>query len=122
MFRDIQYFIEDQWIGIAVGAGLGAIILFLALLFTDSGFNEADCAEEVVAAEAALVGEIIEGIGPELIQMQLQIQALQAQVEAGSNGPSGDAGIRMNERLGAYSDAAGEFYCFPVEGAGFPSG
>lgn len=29
------------------------------------------------------------------------------------------ASIVPNEDLGAFSDPAGEFYCFPVDGAGF---
>jgi hypothetical protein len=119
MLREIRYFFEDYWLPLVIGFAAGSIVLLGILFFTDSGFNESDCSEEVLAAEAALVGEMLEAIGPELIQMQLQIQALQAQVEAGSNGSSGDAGIRPNEALGAYSDPAGEFYCFPTEGAGF---
>lgn len=120
-FVGIGIFFEDMWPGLVVGVAFGAGVL-LAILLLVGTFDAPDCSAEVAEAQAEVVGEILVGIGPELVSMQLQIQALQAQVEAGSNGPSGDSGIRPNEELGAYSDAAGEFYCFPTEGAGFPSG
>ncbi len=123
-FVGIGIFFEDQLAGLLVGLAFGAGVLLAILLLTGS-LDDADCSAEVEAAEAALVGEMLEAIGPEIIQMSLQIMSLQEQLaaaEAQSNGPSGDSGIRPNEELGAYSDAAGEFYCFPTEGAGFPSG
>jgi hypothetical protein len=33
--------------------------------------------------------------------------------------PGAPLQLSENEELGAFSDPAGEFYCFPVEGAGF---
>lgn len=115
--RKARWFIEDHalWLlplMLAVGLGLGA------LLFS----GDADCSEQIAEAEAAMVGKLL-GEVTEVIVLPavMQIQQLQAQLALAqaNTGNLADAAIRPNEELGAYSDPAGEFYCFPVEGAGF---
>jgi len=120
--RGIGIFIEDLWPGILVGFAAGVGLLLALLVLTDAGFNEPDCAEAVLEARAEMVGDVLSSATAILYGSQLEIANLQAQLDAQSNGSGGDAGIRPNEELGAWSDAAGEFACFPVEGAGFPSG
>ena len=121
ILRGIPVFLEDQLPGLVVGLVFGAGVL-LAILFSTGSLDDADCSAEVEAAELAMVeqilGEVMESV---VLPAVVQIQALQAQLSLAQaqNGPGGDSGIRQNEELGAWSDAAGEFACFPVEGAGF---
>lgn len=121
-FRGIGAFIEDLWPGILVGFAFGVALLLALLVLTDAGFNESDCATEVLEARAELAAEILSDVGPMLLAAQIEMDMLRAELAgAQSNGSSAASGIRQNEELGAWSDAAGDFYCFPVEGAGFGS-
>ena len=115
--RGIGAFIEDQLPGLLAGLGLGAILLGVLVLFGSFGFSN-DCADEVADAVSqveAEIGPLLFGALSKVIQLQDDVQSLKARIAAcqASHGPSGASAIRMNEELGAYSDAAGDFYCFP---------
>jgi hypothetical protein len=86
------------------------VVLILFLLFS----APADCSAEVEEAQVELIEGVMTSVSGLVLQASLRIAVLEGQLErASQDGPSGDAGIRMNERLGAYSDAAEEFVCFP---------
>jgi hypothetical protein len=111
ILRGIGAFIEDQLPGLLGGVAFGAgVVLILFLLFRPA----ADCADEVEAGQREVIEGVMGQVSGIVMEASLRIRALRFQLqEAQSNGPSGDSGIRMNESLGAYSDAAGEFTCFP---------
>jgi hypothetical protein len=116
--RNARWFIED-WSIVIVPVLLAAVIVLAVLAFSGS---EPDCSAQIEEAEIQLVGEMLEAFSPVIVAAEIKIQYLQNQLEAAQSGNSGVSAIRPNEELGAYSDPAGEFYCFPVEGAGFPGG
>ncbi len=121
ILRGIGAFIEDQFPGLIAGVGFAGLVVIAFALF--GAFDSTDCSAEVAEVEATLTEGFIASVSPVLSEMAVRIEVLERQLaQARQDGPRGGAAIRMNEQLGAYSDAAGEFYCFAVEGAGFPSG
>jgi hypothetical protein len=116
ILRGIGAFIEDLWVGILAGAALGAGLALIAFLLFSS---PADCADEIEEAQLELIEGVMGQVSGIVMEASLRIRALRFQLqEAQSNGPSSASGIRMNERLGAYSDAAEEFVCFPQSYSG----
>jgi hypothetical protein len=114
MLQKALWFVEDYSRYI-----VGGLILVIAALVAVIAFAGPD--EEAIREEVTIevVTEMISSLGPQLMMQSVQIQALeslvaqlQAQIESGNLAVSG---IRPNEDLGAYSDPAGNFYCFPVE-------
>ncbi len=112
MLQKARWFVEDYAPYI-----VGGLILVIALLIGLLAFGGPD--EEQIREEVTVevVTEMIQALGPELMLAKVQVLQLAqrvAELEAqlGNNSVSV---IAPNEELGAYSDAGGNFYCFPVQ-------
>ena len=117
--RGIGAFIEDQLPGLLVGLGIAGTLLVVILFFGGVRFGDESACDarvaDAVSQVEAEIGPLLFDAVSEVIQLQDDVQLLEARLAAcqASHGPSGESGIRMNEVLGAYSDPAGNFYCFP---------